>query len=97
MPLPPIYKGVQCFAEPIKGGLSDSMKRAAVQWGIGRVLYNMEPVLVSSFTSVRITSTASSGCSPRTKASSLSPWEDSSLSWVLVELIPLLMRAQNAG
>lgn len=27
--------------EPIKGGLSDSMKRAAVQWGIGRVLYNM--------------------------------------------------------
>lgn len=32
--------------EPIKGGLSDSMKRAAVQWGIGRVLYNMEPVFV---------------------------------------------------
>ena len=28
--------------EPVKGGLSDSMKRAAVQWGIGRVLYNME-------------------------------------------------------
>ena len=27
--------------EPIKGGLSDSMKRAAVQWGIGRVLYKM--------------------------------------------------------
>lgn len=27
--------------EPVKGGLSDSMKRAAVQWGIGRVLYNM--------------------------------------------------------
>lgn len=32
--------------EPIKGGLSDSMKRAAVQWGIGRVLYNMDSVLV---------------------------------------------------
>ena len=32
--------------EPIKGGLSDSMKRAAVQWGIGRVLYNMDPVFV---------------------------------------------------
>ena len=32
--------------EPIKGGLSDSMKRAAVQWGIGRVLYNMGTVLV---------------------------------------------------
>ena len=33
--------------EAIKGGLSDSMKRAAVQWGIGRVLYKMEPVWVS--------------------------------------------------
>ena len=32
--------------EPIKGGLSDSMKRAAVQWGIGRVLYNMDAVFV---------------------------------------------------
>lgn len=28
--------------EPTKGGLSDSMKRAAVQWGIGRYLYNLE-------------------------------------------------------
>ena len=28
--------------EPIKGGLSDSMKRAAVQWGIGRYLYKLE-------------------------------------------------------
>ena len=27
--------------EPIKGGLSDSMKRSAVQWGVGRVLYKM--------------------------------------------------------
>jgi len=26
--------------EPIKGGLSGSMKRAAVQWGIGRYLYS---------------------------------------------------------
>lgn len=34
--------------EPVKGGLSDSMKRAAVQWGIGRVLYSMtEPVWVN--------------------------------------------------
>ena len=32
--------------ESIKGGLSDSMKRAAVQWGIGRVLYNMDSVWV---------------------------------------------------
>ena len=27
--------------ESIKGGLSDSMKRAGVQWGIGRYLYNL--------------------------------------------------------
>ncbi|MDE7219462.1 MAG: hypothetical protein K2O45_07565, partial [Oscillospiraceae bacterium] len=32
--------------EPVKGGLSDSMKRAAVQWGIGRVLYSMDVVWV---------------------------------------------------
>jgi hypothetical protein len=29
--------------EPIKGGLSTSMKRAAVHWGIGRYLYDLEP------------------------------------------------------
>jgi len=28
--------------EPVKGGLSDAMKRAAVQWGIGRYLYKLE-------------------------------------------------------
>ncbi len=33
--------------EPIKGGLSDSMKRAAVQWGIGRTLYSMDMVWVN--------------------------------------------------
>ena len=32
--------------EPVKGGLSDSMKRAAVQWGIGRVLYSLDTVWV---------------------------------------------------
>lgn len=32
--------------ESVKGGLSDSMKRAAVQWGIGRTLYNMDTVFV---------------------------------------------------
>lgn len=32
--------------EPIKGGLSESMKRAAVQWGIGRYLYDMPTVYV---------------------------------------------------
>ena len=28
--------------EAIKGGLSDAMKRAGVQWGIGRYLYNLD-------------------------------------------------------
>ena len=28
--------------EPEKGGLSDAFKRAAVSWGIGRYLYNLE-------------------------------------------------------
>jgi hypothetical protein len=32
--------------EPVKGGLSDSMKRAAVQWGLGRYLYEMDSVFV---------------------------------------------------
>jgi len=32
--------------EAIKGGLSDSMKRAAVQWGVGRYLYSMDSVFV---------------------------------------------------
>lgn len=34
--------------EPVKGGLSDSMKRAAVQWGIGRYLYSMNTVWVKT-------------------------------------------------
>ncbi len=28
--------------EAVKGGFSDAMKRAAVQWGMGRYLYNLE-------------------------------------------------------
>ena len=32
--------------EPVKGGFSDSFKRAAVQWGIGRYLYSMGAVWV---------------------------------------------------
>lgn len=32
--------------EPVKGGLSDSFKRAASVWGIGRYLYEMEGVWV---------------------------------------------------
>jgi len=30
--------------EALKGGLSDAMKRAAVQWGIGRYLYSLPPM-----------------------------------------------------
>ena len=33
--------------ESVKGGLSDSMKRAAVEWTIGRYLYGMTQVWVS--------------------------------------------------
>lgn len=32
--------------EPIKGGVSDSLKRAASQWGIGRYLYDTESTWV---------------------------------------------------
>lgn len=32
--------------DAVKGGLSGSMKRAAVQWGIGRYLYNLDVVFV---------------------------------------------------
>lgn len=31
----------------VKGGLSGSMKRAAVQWGIGRYLYKLDAVIVT--------------------------------------------------
>lgn len=34
--------------EPVKGGLSDSMKRAAVEWGIGRFLYEFTPQWVAA-------------------------------------------------
>ena len=33
--------------EPVKGGLSDAFKRAAVKWNIGRYLYRFEPVWVA--------------------------------------------------
>ncbi len=33
--------------ESLKGGLSDSMKRAAVQWGIGRFLYDMDAIRIN--------------------------------------------------
>ena len=36
--------------ESFKGGLSASMKRAAVQWGIGRYLYKLESVFADCFT-----------------------------------------------
>ena len=34
--------------EPVKGGLSDGFKRAAVKWNIGRYLYGFEPVWVKA-------------------------------------------------
>lgn len=43
------WDGAQCSEfEPIKGGLSDAMKRAAVQWGIGRYLYEIPGGLVET-------------------------------------------------
>lgn len=33
--------------EAVKGGLSSAMKRAAVQWGIGRYLYRLEAVIIT--------------------------------------------------
>jgi len=41
------FDGAECSdIEPIKGGLSDSFKRAACMWGIGRYLYEMEGIWV---------------------------------------------------
>jgi hypothetical protein len=34
--------------ESVKGGLSNAMKRAAVQWGIGRYLYNLDATYVNA-------------------------------------------------
>ena len=37
------WDGAEATAiEAVKGGISDSMKRAAVQWGIGRYLYRLD-------------------------------------------------------
>ncbi|RIH90512.1 Single-stranded DNA-binding protein DdrA [Calidithermus terrae] len=33
--------------EPVKGGISGAMKRAATQWGVGRELYNYPRVFIS--------------------------------------------------
>lgn len=36
------WDGAECTdIEPLKGGISNSMKRAAAQWGIGRYLYDL--------------------------------------------------------
>lgn len=37
----------QTDIEAVKGGLSGAMKRAAVQWGIGRYLYNLEATMAT--------------------------------------------------
>jgi hypothetical protein len=36
--------------EAVKGGLSDAMKRAAVQWGIGRYLYRLPKQMYANIT-----------------------------------------------
>jgi hypothetical protein len=42
------YDGAEETAvEAVKGGLSSAMKRAAVQWGIGRYLYRLEAVILT--------------------------------------------------
>jgi len=41
------FDGAECSkVEPVKGGLSDSFKRAACMWGIGRYLYEIDGVWV---------------------------------------------------
>lgn len=45
------YDGAEQTAiEAVKGGLSGSMKRAAVQWGIGRYLYKLEATYANAQT-----------------------------------------------
>jgi len=39
--------------EPTKGGFSNSMKRAAVHWGIGRELYSVPPTWVEAYVWVK--------------------------------------------
>lgn len=43
----------QTQIEAIKGGLSDAMKRAAVQWGIGRYLYRLDSTFARETSAVR--------------------------------------------
>lgn len=43
----------QTDIESLKGGLSNAMKRAAVQWGIGRYLYKLEAMFVEVFNDKR--------------------------------------------
>jgi hypothetical protein len=33
--------------EPVKGGISSAMKRAAVQWGLGRILYQLDEMFAN--------------------------------------------------
>jgi hypothetical protein len=41
------FDGAECSnIEPIKGGLTDSFKRAACMWGIGRYLYELDGIWV---------------------------------------------------
>ena len=43
----PKFDGAECSdIEPIKGGLSDSFKRAACMWGVGRYLYELDGIWI---------------------------------------------------
>ena len=43
--------GTTTEIEPLKGAISGSLKRAAVLWGIGRYMYEIEPIFVKTSTS----------------------------------------------
>lgn len=69
--------------DAVKGGLSGAMKRAAVQWGIGRYLYGLEVVWVDRFDSDKYAKGAKEG---KTKEGREFGWFPPSLpSWALPE------------
>lgn len=67
--------------EAIKGGLSDAMKRAAVQWGIGRYLYDLEETFVETSAEKR---TGAEWHHAKTKAGTAFWWKTPALpTWAL--------------
>jgi hypothetical protein len=67
--------------EPVKGGLSNSMKRAAVQWGLGRYLYHLDEGWATVHEGGRF--------SARTKDGKWFKWDPPSLpEWALPKIAP---------